>query len=124
MGHTQHQSGHCFSDFWNAYQAIIPEEQLTQVGKETGETAHVERWNCTLRQHLGRFVRETLSFSRINTHAYRLLGPFSSSLQSGKGHPPGMTHYPTIEPIVGMLKGANQMEQLFSLHLLIGNGDG
>src|SRR5436309_9700852 len=54
-----------FSDFWKAYQAVIPEEQLTQVGKETGETAHVERWNCTLRQRLGRFVRETFSFSKI-----------------------------------------------------------
>ena len=27
-------------------------------------TAHVERWNCTLRQRLGRFVRETISFSK------------------------------------------------------------
>jgi insertion element IS1 protein InsB len=59
-----YRSGHCFSDFWSAYQAIVPEEQLTQVGKETGETAHVERWNCTLRQRLGRFVRKTLSFSK------------------------------------------------------------
>jgi IS1 transposase len=33
-------------------------------GKETGETAHVERWNNTLRQRLGRFVRKTLSFSK------------------------------------------------------------
>src|SRR5258707_797154 len=47
-----------------AYQAIIPEEQHTAVGKETGETAHVERWNNTLRQRLGRFVRKTLSFSK------------------------------------------------------------
>jgi IS1 family transposase len=35
--------GHCFTDFWQAYQLVIPEEQLTQVGKETGETAHIER---------------------------------------------------------------------------------
>jgi 1-aminocyclopropane-1-carboxylate deaminase/D-cysteine desulfhydrase-like pyridoxal-dependent ACC family enzyme len=34
------------------------------VGKETGETAHVERWNNTLRQRLVRFVRMTLSFSK------------------------------------------------------------
>jgi insertion element IS1 protein InsB len=59
-----YQRGHCFSDFWDAYQAVIPKEQLTQVGKETGETAHVERWNCTLRQRLSRFVRKTLSFSK------------------------------------------------------------
>ena len=56
--------GHCFTDFWSAYQAVIPEEQHTAVGKETGETAHVERWNNTLRQRLARFVRQTLSFSK------------------------------------------------------------
>ena len=39
-------------------------EQHTAVGKETGETAHVERWNNTLRQRLARFVRMTLSFSK------------------------------------------------------------
>lgn len=60
----EYRSGHCYTDFWSAYQAVIPEEQLSQVGKETGETAHVERWNCTLRQRLGRFVRKTLSFSK------------------------------------------------------------
>ena len=59
-----YRQGHCYSDFWQAYQVVIPEEQLTQVGKETGETAHVERWNNTLRQRLGRFVRKTLSFSK------------------------------------------------------------
>jgi insertion element IS1 protein InsB len=59
-----YRSGHCFSDFWHAYQTIIPEEQLTQVGKETGGKAHVERWNGTLRQRLSRFVRKTLSFSK------------------------------------------------------------
>jgi IS1 family transposase len=33
------------------------------VGKQTGETAHIERWKNTLRQRLARFVRNTLSFS-------------------------------------------------------------
>jgi IS1 family transposase len=56
--------GHCYTDFWSAYQAVIPEEQHSAVGKETGETAHIERWNNTLRQRLGRFVRKTLSFSK------------------------------------------------------------
>ena len=59
-----YRKGHCYTDFWKAYQAVIPEEQHTAVGKETGETAHVERWNNTLRQRLGRFVRKTLSFSK------------------------------------------------------------
>jgi len=59
-----YRTGHCFTAFWAAYQAVIPEEQHTAVGKETGETAHVERWNNTLRQRLARFVRLTLSFSK------------------------------------------------------------
>ena len=55
--------GHCYTDLWKAYQAVLPEEQHSAVGQETGETAHVERWNKTLRQRLSRFVRKTLSFS-------------------------------------------------------------
>src|SRR5689334_22867778 len=42
-----YRQGHCFTNFWAAYKAVIPEEQHTAVGKETGETAHVERWNNT-----------------------------------------------------------------------------
>lgn len=59
-----YKKGYCYTDFWAAYQAVIPEEQHSAVGKETGETAHVERWNNTLRQRLSRFVRKTLSFSK------------------------------------------------------------
>jgi len=59
-----YRAGHCYTDFWKAYQAVIPEEQHSAAGKETGETAHVERWNNTLRQPLARFVRKTLSFSK------------------------------------------------------------
>ncbi len=54
----------CFSDFWEAYQLVIPPEQHTACGKDSGETAHVERWNNTLRQRLARFVRKMLSFSK------------------------------------------------------------
>jgi len=57
---------HSFSDFWKAYAAVLPEETHRSVGKESGETAHMERWNNTLRQRIGRFVRETLSFSKKN----------------------------------------------------------
>jgi IS1 family transposase len=39
------------------------QEQQSAVGKEAGGTAHIERWNNTLRQRLGRCVRKTLSFS-------------------------------------------------------------
>src|SRR5689334_4722725 len=44
-----YQKGYCYTDFWRAYQAVIPEEQHRAIGKETGETSHVERWNNTLR---------------------------------------------------------------------------
>jgi insertion element IS1 protein InsB len=43
---------------------VIPEEHYSAVGKETGETAQVERWNNTRRQRLARFVRMTLAFSK------------------------------------------------------------
>jgi IS1 family transposase len=59
-----YRSGHCCSDFREASQLVIPAEQHTAAGKETGLTAHVERWNNTLRQRLGRFVRKSLSFSK------------------------------------------------------------
>jgi len=55
---------HRLSDFWKAYGEVIPEERHEAVGKESGETAHIERWNNTLRQRVGRFVRRTLSFSK------------------------------------------------------------
>ncbi len=53
-----------FSDFCKTYAAVLPEKTHRSVGKETGEAAHMERWNNTLRQRVGRFVRETLSFSK------------------------------------------------------------
>jgi hypothetical protein len=54
---------------------VILEEQHTAVGKETGETAHVECWNNTLRQRLARFVRMTLSLAEVverGTHSKML----------------------------------------------------
>ena len=52
------------SDFWLAYDEAFPRRNHRLCGKEEGETCHVERWNNTLRQRLGRFVRKTLSFSK------------------------------------------------------------
>lgn len=53
-----------YSDFWEAYRKVFPKATHRCVGKESGETAHVERWNNTLRQRLARFVRKALSFSK------------------------------------------------------------
>ena len=55
---------HSFSDFWDAYARVFPKETHRCVGKGTGETNHMERWNNTLRQRLARFVRKSLSFSK------------------------------------------------------------
>jgi IS1 family transposase len=55
---------HSYSDFWHVYEQLLSTGKHQLVGKETGQTARVERWNCTLRQRLGRYVRKTLSFSK------------------------------------------------------------
>ena len=54
------------SDFWLAYDEVFPERTHRCTGKGAGQTCHVERWNGTLRQRLGRFVRKTLSFSKCD----------------------------------------------------------
>ena len=59
-----YQQCRSFSDFWHAYQQVINTGKHSSVGKESGETAHVERWNNTLRQRISRYVRKSLSFSK------------------------------------------------------------
>jgi IS1 family transposase len=53
-----------YTDFWKAYQKVIPSEQHIPVGKESGQTNHMERWYCTCRQRQARYLRKTLSFSK------------------------------------------------------------
>ena len=59
---------HSYSDFWQAYEQLLITGKHHLVGKEAGQTAHVERWNCTLRQRLTRYVRKTLSFSKLDNY--------------------------------------------------------
>lgn len=53
-----------YTDFWEAYAAIFPAKRHRAVGKETGKTNYIERFNCTIRQRISRLVRKTLSFSK------------------------------------------------------------
>ena len=53
-----------YSDFWDAYKNVFTKDHQS-VGKDAGQTNHIERWNNTLRQRIGRFVRKTMSFSKI-----------------------------------------------------------
>ena len=60
-----------FSDFWRSYNCL-PAATHRTVGKGTGETAHIERLNNTIRQQCSRMVRKSLSFSKkeymLNLH--------------------------------------------------------
>ena len=53
-----------YTDFWAAYAAVLPSYRHRAVGKETGKTSYIERFNNTLRQRVSRLVRKTLSFSK------------------------------------------------------------
>lgn len=57
-------SAEVYTDFWQAYEKVIPEDKHHPSGKETGETSHIERFNNTLRQRCSRLVRKSLSFSK------------------------------------------------------------
>jgi insertion element IS1 protein InsB len=61
---NQYRTCVSYSDFWDAYQKVLPQETHHAVGKDSGQTSHMERWYCTLRQHQARYVRKTLSFSK------------------------------------------------------------
>jgi insertion element IS1 protein InsB len=53
-----------YTDFWEAYATVFPAKRHRPVGKDSGKTNHIERFNCTMRQRVSRLVRKTLSFSK------------------------------------------------------------
>ena len=63
---TPYKSSMVYSDFYATYAKVLSRAGAMYecVGKSSGLTNHVERWNNTLRQRIGRFVRKTLSFSK------------------------------------------------------------
>jgi insertion element IS1 protein InsB len=56
------------TDRYEAYQGVIPAARHQAITKNARKTNHIERLNNTLRQHLSRLVRETLSFSKKLAH--------------------------------------------------------
>jgi len=54
----------CYRDFWAAYGCVLPSKRHKAVGKATGKTNYIERFNNTLRQHVSGLVRKTFSFSK------------------------------------------------------------
>jgi IS1 family transposase/transposase-like protein len=54
----------CYPDFWDCYQVVFPRKRHKAVGKDSGKTNHIERFNKTMRQRISRLVRQTLSFSK------------------------------------------------------------
>ena len=62
-----YKTGRLYTDFWDAYAHVLPAEQHQATGKGDGQTCHVERLNNTLRQRMARLVRQTLSFSKLDS---------------------------------------------------------
>jgi hypothetical protein len=71
----------CYTDFWAAYGAVLPSKRHQAVGKETGKTSYIERFNNTLRQRVSRLVRKILSFSPVDGESYWSHLVFHPSLQ-------------------------------------------
>ena len=58
-----YRTGYLSTDHLESYYNVFPPEQHRATDIR-GPTNHIERFNCTLRQRLGRLVRKTLSFSK------------------------------------------------------------
>ena len=49
-----------YTDFWEAYETVFPSIRHCAIGKETGQTNHIERFNGTLRQRVSRLEKPYL----------------------------------------------------------------
>jgi insertion element IS1 protein InsB len=54
-----------YTDFWTAYGIVFPQKRQRAVGKDTGQTNYIERFNNTMRLIISRLGIKTLSFSKI-----------------------------------------------------------
>ncbi|MEM6785461.1 MAG: IS1 family transposase [Bacteroidota bacterium] len=57
----RYQKSQSYSDLWRSSNCLVDHEM---VGKGTGETSHVERFNGVLRHRFSRMVRRSQSFSK------------------------------------------------------------
>ena len=63
------QCAKIYTNYWEAYETVIPSKRHFAVGKDSGLTSYIKRLNNTLRQRISRLVRKTLSFSKkIENH--------------------------------------------------------
>ena len=85
-----YKGGLLYSDFWHSYQAVLPQEQHQPVGKESGQTNHIERkWANqpyrTLEQHaaaaLGTLCEKNPLLFQVRCHARELLAAVPAPLQ-------------------------------------------
>ena len=77
-----YRAAHCDSDFWKAYAAVIPADQHTAVGIRSGQTAHVERLNNTLRQRAGTLGQADVIILKVSGNARSMSAFVFSSVQS------------------------------------------
>ena len=75
-----YQNSQYYSDKFRPYKHCFAKSQLRQVNKDSGLTNHLERWNNTLRQRIGRFVRKTLSFFQISSRSLLCIAHFYSPI--------------------------------------------
>ncbi len=79
------QCASCFTDFWNAYQKKNPDMRHKAVGKDSGKTSYIERFNNTMRQRIARLGRKVLSFSKkLSNHIgaiWYFIHHYNASLQ-------------------------------------------
>ena len=59
-----YRQGLLYTDHLESYHNVLPAGQHQARYPKRGPTNHIERFNNTLRQRLGRLVRKTLSFSK------------------------------------------------------------
>ena len=68
------KKGIFFTDHYEAYKSVLPQEQHEPGNRTDAVTNKIERFNCTFRQRCSRLVRKSLSFSKRiwqHIHAFK-----------------------------------------------------